>query len=466
MAKFRYRTNGGAWTAVDEVLPFTVPGATAADSVDVEAIGATVSLVAAIRIAPISATEAYIIAPHATLGAMALHLIHGNGADMSTPAASVGAPFGAWRIRGFRALPSVASDPATQATEVIYDGIGSQELAIQLGSEFSGQYHGFGPGATYSQTAPDLTVAGYLSAATIASGGRMFWDGGEYADWSGSITLNPDGSISTTMAVDMPFDALIAYLDMTIANSGFSMGSLDGGATWTDLTTLAINARLTANVASIILRNPSTGTMMTVADNALGVAGFQIKEIQRRSGDYKIYPNINPQPAGTPLGDVSVSRTITFSAGEPDPPSLYIWDGATDGATGYNLSGANSSAGGVTFDDVNDQIVLTRSAGGGAGVYNRVTFAMSGLTIGAQYSVAAIMAVEGGSPSGGTSVLTSVNLDGGSGTSMTPGTASAGTPSFTFTATAELMYLSLTQNYDVSSDNVLRVGRIGPVTAL
>lgn len=44
MAKFRYRTNGGAWTAVDGVLPFTVPGATWTDSVDAEAIGATVSL--------------------------------------------------------------------------------------------------------------------------------------------------------------------------------------------------------------------------------------------------------------------------------------------------------------------------------------------------------------------------------------------------------------------------------------
>jgi hypothetical protein len=391
-------------------------------------------------------------------------LIHGNGADTSTPAASVGAPFGEWRIRGFRTLPSVESDPATQATEIIYDGLGSQELAIQLGSDFAGHYHGFGPSATYSQTAPDLTVSGYLSTATIASGGRMFWTGGEYADWSGTVILNPDGSVSTSMSVDMPFDALIAYLDMTIANTGFSSASLDGGDTWTDLSTLALNARLTANVPSIILRNPTTGTKMTVADNTLDAPGFQIKEIQRRTGDYKIYPNINPQPAGTSLGTQNVSRTITFSAGEPDPPSLYIWDGATDGASGYNLSGANSNSGGVTFDDVNDQIVLTRNAGGGTGTYNRVTFAMPGLTIGQQYSVAAIMAVTGSSGSGGTSVNTSVNSDGGSGTATSPGTASAGTPSFTFTATAELMYFSLTQNYNVSSDNVLRVGRIGPVT--
>lgn len=44
MVKFRHRKNGGAWTEVDVALPYAIPGITASDSVDIEAIGGALSL--------------------------------------------------------------------------------------------------------------------------------------------------------------------------------------------------------------------------------------------------------------------------------------------------------------------------------------------------------------------------------------------------------------------------------------
>ena len=61
-----------------------------------------------VRVHPISATEAYVIAPPPTLGAIALRLIKANHGDTTTPSSSLGVNFGDWRLWGVRALNHVS----------------------------------------------------------------------------------------------------------------------------------------------------------------------------------------------------------------------------------------------------------------------------------------------------------------------------------------------------------------------
>lgn len=306
---------------------------------------------APIRIVPISATEAFLIAPHATLGAVALHLIHGNGPTPGFTAADAGGVAGGWRIQGFRILPSVASNPVSQATETVYQGFGSQQIAINVANIWAGHLHGFGVGAAYSQTAPNLTQAGMIAATPIGSQGDFKWTAATGA-WSDSFTLNADGSISTSATVTLAADPLQAYLDMTIVGAGFTRASLDGGATWLDLGGMAQWQTLAASVPSILLRNPKSGTTVTIADDALG-GSTQIvgKVITCRTTDYKIYVDLNPLPGGTHLGSVSVERTISFGASTPDPTvalsaSISQNEGNSD-AVSYTYTVTRSSAVGV-----------------------------------------------------------------------------------------------------------------------
>ena len=411
-----------------------------------------------IRVVPGGDREAYAIAPHAELGAIALHLFKGNGEDASTPALSLGQSFGEWRIKGFRILPGVDSDPRTEASEIIYEGVGSQELAINLGGVFGGQYHGFGGDALYVQSTPALASESMVPAMRIESSGEIVWNSAT-ATWSGTICLKPDGSLVTFASVSLAADPLEAYFNMTIVNSSFSRASLDGGETWRDLTELAINGKLAANVPGVILRNPLTGTTITITDDALEAPGFAVKEIQRRSGDYKIYPNINPLPAGSHLGEVTVRRTIVFGAGEPDPlaPDILRWTGAEHGENGYWLT--NPATPQYGFAD--GRIVLTRGAGSGAIPYGRVVFPMAGLTIGKNYTIPTALEVSGSSSAGGATVNLSANPDGSS--AMALGNAAAGTPGYAFTASAGTMYLTFHQPWLSGSDNVLRIAAVGPV---
>lgn len=310
-----------------------------------------------IRIVPVSATEAYLVAPHAALGAIALHLLKGNGASTATPADSVGAPFGDWRIQGFRILPGVDSDPATQTTEILSSGIGAQQLAIRrtTGGGWVGHYHGFGAGATYAQTAPDMTVAAMIATAEIASTGRGLWSDAAYVDFRDVVRLTAAGAIETATTATMPFDPNVVYLDMTIAAPTFIRASLDNGATWVDLTTLTAGNsaldKMAANVATVILRNPSTGTTITVTDDALNGTAGRYKEITRRTADFKIYADLNPTPAGTLLGTATVNRSIIFGRTTPDPTVTLSGD--------VTQAEGNSGTTAFTF-------TVTRSATAGA----------------------------------------------------------------------------------------------------
>jgi hypothetical protein len=416
----------------------------------------------AFRVVPVSATEAFIVAPHAALGAVAWHFVKGNNGATGQVPDSIGAPYGNWRLYGVRTLPNLSADPVSGYTEIVQAGIGSQEHAILVsqagGNVWGGIYHG--GLQSYTQTAPTMTTAGTLAAATLSHSARIQWAGGEYGDVAGALTVNPDGSLATSCTLAMPFDTLTAYLDMTIVGAGFTRASIDGGATWLDLTAVAVGADTQANADTVIFRNPSTGTTVTVTDDARAKSNFASKAVTRRSTDFKLYVNLNTMPAGSPFGTQTVSRTISLGKTAPDPavPSLG-WSGAANGASGYTLQGTTAAAQ-ITFDSSAKKLVFTRGAGT-PGQSVRATFPATGLTIGQSYSFQYTSDISGGSPSGGVQISRSNNADGSSGTLIQ--NAAAGTQTVTFTATAAIMTITFGQASVSGSDAVFRLSSLGPI---
>lgn len=168
MAKFRYRTNGGAWTAVDEVLPFTVPGATWTDSVDVEAIGATVSLASDIlgqrRQEMLAAAEGFTgrtymaSAPTMTLGTL--------GAASTLGGAAVGSP--TYLMTDETKFARTAPDAPLKAN-------GSWGSLFSYSSTSGAQNTTGGTGAGYAFTAVNCTAfdLSCYSGGTVTRGFRV-----------------------------------------------------------------------------------------------------------------------------------------------------------------------------------------------------------------------------------------------------------------------------------------------------
>lgn len=408
--------------------------------------------------------SAFLIGPHAQFVAVALQLMRGNAGDTAVPADSVGPPYGDWRIAGYRLLPSIDADPLTEASEIVGEGIGAQQIAIRrtTGGGWAGHYHGFGTGADYAQTAPDLSGDTMTSDATIRSLGRARWSDGAYFDFDESVRLSSDGAIITRAEVSMPFDPNIAYLDMTIAGPEFSRASLDGGATWQDLSQLAVGADLPPKVDTVVLRNPGSGTTLTVTDDALDGTPGRAKRILRRAADYKIYPDLNPTPNPRDLGRILVRRTIRFGRTAPDPvaPKTAIWDGTTDGdprSRPYFYHNYPSAQ--LTWNQAQQGLALDRSLGQ-ANTYPRMTFALTGLTPGQSYAIQVFGAITAGtSPSGGTTIGLADNAGGASATTL--GSFAANGPSYAFIAPGATCYLSIQQAGSPGNPGAILITGIG-----
>ncbi|GMM93529.1 hypothetical protein [Qipengyuania sp. MTN3-11] len=415
-----------------------------------------VSAPAVLRIVPHGSDEAYAVAPHAELGAVALHLMRGNAGDTTTPAISLGTNFGGWRIRGLRILPAVESDPETEATQILYEGGGSQQYALQVPGapgDFGGIYHGFGVGGFTRETVPDLTSQHYVADFALVHTATIDWGGGAIAEISETVTLHADGSITsvTTAASDAGFDQV--FLDMTMLSTAFSEVTPTGAGP-VDISGVGDYAM--DDHDSLTFRDPRTGLTVTVIDDVRASSAFATKYISADGTRQKLYPRLDPVAA---LGSETVTRKIILASTEPDPTPEYAWDGEQNGFAGFG----QMFGGGVTWDAARRQVVLTRANSGPN--FNRITFPMGGLTPGEIYTVATILEVEGSSASGGTTISVSASSNGGSATPATPSSASHGAPSFTFTAPAATSYLSLHQPAGTGSDNILRITRVGPVTA-
>ncbi|WP_088183561.1 hypothetical protein [Sphingobium sp. Z007] len=296
--------------------------------------------VAILRTVPISAYEAYVIAPHATLGAVALHLIYGNGTNPvdQTPADSLGAPFGGWRIQGFRTLPSVASNPVTEYSEIIYSGVGSQEYAINVNNVYGGTYHG---GLnSYVQTGPDMTQAAMLPAMQLDHTATISWTGGEVAQLTGGLEFLSQGVTRTTHRMVAPHNTLTVALALFQLSPAYTRASTDLGATWADVS--AGGYYDTSAVNEVWWRNPTTGTIAKVLLDRAGATNFEESNFDVSVSRVKYRARFDTPSSGN-FGDQTVRATYSFAASEPDP--IPSWSPFTDSFNASNPSQAGSPLG-------------------------------------------------------------------------------------------------------------------------
>lgn len=281
------------------------------------------------RVVPVDAYEAYIVAPHGVLGAVAYHFVYGNGNQPvdQEPLDSIGAPFGKWRIRGVKILPSVNSDPETEYSQIVYSGIGSQQTAINVGTAgaelYVGHYHGGQKNA--AQSGVIMTQPAMLANAELIETFEADWPTGEHADFTCTLRLNPDGSLTSINRVVMPHDALSAALDIPMLSTAFKAMSLDLGGSWIDISALSSN--YPANVDEVWFRNGTTGLIAKFANDASASPSFDRKFVSVTTGRVKLHSRFNPAD-GAPLGDVTCTSTWSYAYSEPDvviiiPPTFF-----------------------------------------------------------------------------------------------------------------------------------------------
>lgn len=260
-----------------------------------------------VRIVNVSETEAFAIATHAKVGAVALHLVVGNKGDSNTPQDSLGGEFGQWRIYGLRILPSIASNPVTEYTKIIYAGIGSQEYAINIENEYGGIYHGLSTDAPYTQTGTSLSSNVSVSSVSLTHDVTIEWVGGQTADVLETITFDKSGSVRTDCTVNCDFNTLTASLAMLMVGMDFTRLSTDGGSTWSTIST----GDTTTNVDEVQFRDPYTGLVVITSDDAREANNFNQKFVNRSGDRNKIYSRFDT-PANGNLGHVSCTRLIDF----------------------------------------------------------------------------------------------------------------------------------------------------------
>lgn len=276
---------------------------------------------ATMRIVPIDDFEAYVIAPHDGLGAVALHLIYGNGDNPidQTPADSLGAPFGGWRIRGFRTLPSVESNPETEFTEIIYSGVGSQEYAINVNNVYFGTYHG---GLDeYLQTGTSVLLAAMIASLRLDHVATGRWPGGEVAHMTGALEFLVQGVTRTTHRMVCPYNTLTAALALLQLSPAYTRASTDQGETWIDVGASGYYD-MTA-FAEVWWRNPTTGTIAKVLLNHSGATNFQESNFDVSASRVKYRARFDTPDSGE-FGDQTCIATYSFAASEPDPVPTWV----------------------------------------------------------------------------------------------------------------------------------------------
>jgi len=315
-----------------------------------------------IRVHPVDSTEAFVIAPHSALGAIALRFFKANDGDASTPSSSVGTPFGGWRLAGIRRLVNVEADPLAGYMQFVSNDIGSQQFAIRLAATYAGVYHG---GLTHNSqiftSMADLTVAAYISAFVFYSTFTLDWGGGNTMTGNEKITLFPDGHIETAtyIAGGLEFDPV--YLDMTIFDNMFDRGRAVGDANWTKLLSNVDGVSdidyAFSGADAVQLRDRASGIIATVTDDSRASARFDSKWLRRSplggSMRSKLYAKLK-SAVGVVFPATTVRRSIVFSK---DAPDAFSWTASADGFDGV------SKASGIGFPaNTGSAFRYTRSA--------------------------------------------------------------------------------------------------------
>lgn len=309
---------------------------------------------AVIRVVPVDAFSAYVIAPHDELGAVAWELVYGNGDDPvdQAPADSIGAPFGGWRLAGVRTLPDVMANPETEVTEIIYSGIGSQGVAINVavgaGTSYAGDYHA---GKSNSvQTGSDPTSAAMLALFEMVENYTINWpddgEGPRIGSVTSSLVIDGTGSLTNSNHFIGAFDTLTAALSLLMVESDFTRASVDQGESWTDISAdgsyAPVATKATPGTNEIWFRRPLTGTIIKAIDNAQTASNFKEKYWDRNSDRVKLRNRFDT-PDGGDFGDETCVVTYSLAASAPDP--VPTWSPFTDSFDASNPGEAGTPLG-------------------------------------------------------------------------------------------------------------------------
>lgn len=410
-----------------------------------------------IRIVPNGPTNAFVMAPHA-MGAIAYELIFGNGANQSTPPASIGSPFGGWRWCGTHILDHITDDP-TSPLDTIHSDIGSVDSAMQanFGSNlFGGHYHG-GINLTTSFV-PDLTTERYINSFSFGYNGIITWPTSEQANVEYRCHILPDGNLKSSMKYTSTAVFTRAFLSMVIANN-FSHYSTDG-VTWTDA--IAQGTYPLGSSTGVILRQGSTGYQIEVQTQGQELLTGVTNEIVNNDGT-RLKHYTRKTSAGGPLGTISLGRTITFTKTEPDPaPSeLFHWVGSEDGETWLEVP-----VSAAVYLDGSGNLVLERGTHTGV-AYHRAIFTMAGLTPETTYRLP-VHATTVGSDSAGCWIdiilSTSGSTTGSRGSMFLKDALDQGYIQFTTDVGQTTLYAMIRQQPLESSAEVAYVSELGPLT--
>lgn len=341
------------------------------------------------RIQNVTTTEGYVVWPHPQFGAIAAKLVIGNNGSSSTPAGSIGSPFGGIRLAGFRRLKSVDADPTATSNnlevEILSDDIGSQQYALQIddaenGNLYGGIYHG---GIQFdTEDTPSIATSREVDAFFIRNTFTITWPDGKVATGTEEIRFNANGSVTSTTTITSSEAFLLAYLDMTIGDRPFRYATPEGGG---QVNIYAPTNYDMGSVDAVTMLSPASGTTITVRDNVRGLSIFKEKHITRNASRSKLYATLDTD--GEPLGTITVTRQITFEA---TAPAVFSYDPATEGLEPVFIRTGTPSI-------VGSALRFTRSAT----VIQKAEWYIYGLTSGATYRIPISVALAGGGATSG-----------------------------------------------------------------
>lgn len=354
-----------------------------------------------VRVLPVDATTAFVIARHATLGAIAVKFVFGTGAVADS--SNVGGSYGGWRLYGVYRLASVTDNPVTSYITQISEDIGSQQFALNFGAKYGGVYHG---GLTTNRrvltSLTDLTSEIFLPYFSLYHEFTIDWGGGNVMTGREWITVNPDGSISTSTTVNGGLIIDPGYLDMTIGEYIFDRARAEAGTLWTKL--LGNEDQVSDTdydfwADSVTLRDRSSGIEMTITDDARALAICPRKYVRRSPVNGSMRSKLYSRLTSTAIGGAAwpattINRKITFADGGKE--AAYAWSAATDGFDGMG------KAAGITMPSrVAGAMRFTRSAS----TQTRAKFRM-GVVAGGTYQLTIGTAIAGGGATSGSNGMT------------------------------------------------------------
>ncbi|ASU38893.1 hypothetical protein hmeg3_11760 [Herbaspirillum sp. meg3] len=190
----------------------------------------------------------------------------------------------------------------------------------------------------------------------------------------GSLSFSNDtGSSSTDFLTSNPSQTINATLSTTLAAGDVVWGSIDNGATWTDITSKVSGTALTWNGVTLISSNTLKLKVQDAAGND-GTIAQQIYTLDTTAPTISFSSIVFSNDTGTSSSDFitnNPSQTITATLSATPAGTDVVWGSLNNGATWINItskvSGTTLTWNGVTLTGSNTLLLRVTDAAGNNG---------------------------------------------------------------------------------------------------